>query len=237
MQLTDELLSGFLDASLSEAEMAFVREHLLDDEHLADRLASLAIVDTLVQQHAMQIDSVPLPEAITLLLEQAEPVLTQNDNVVSFPWWRRVSQQLQQHAAAVACVALVAGYGVAQFAPDGSGGNGLALHITTALDSVPSGREVQMQGQVLTPQLSFISNKGGFCRYYIVKTGTQQTENIACRTNEGWQQHASLAVAQQTTAGYQTASAAGLLEPVLDELMTGTALDLATEAQHLRINP
>lgn len=123
MQLTDELLSGFLDASLSEAEMAFVREHLLHDEHLADRLASLAIVDTLVQQHAMQIDSVPLPEAITLLLQQAEPVLTQNDNVVSFPWWRRVSQQLQQHAAAVACVALVAGYGVAQFAPDGSEGN------------------------------------------------------------------------------------------------------------------
>jgi len=29
MQLTDELLSGFLDASLSEAEMALVRQQLL----------------------------------------------------------------------------------------------------------------------------------------------------------------------------------------------------------------
>lgn len=237
MQLTDELLSGFLDASLSEAETAFVREQLLHDEHLADRLASLAMVDTLVQQHAMQIDSVPLPEAITLLLDQAEPALIQSNNVVSFPWWRRLGQQLQQHAAAVACVALATGYGVAQFEPDGIGSNGLALQITAVLDSAQSGQVVHIQGQALTPQLSFMSKKGDFCRYYTVKTGAQQTENIACRTNEGWQQHASLTVVQQPEAGYQTASASGVLEPVLDELMTGTVLDLAEEAQHLRVHP
>jgi len=237
MQLTDDLLSGFLDASLPEAEMALVREQLLHDEQLVDRLASLAMVDTLVQQHAMQIDSTRVPEAITVLLEHAAPATTHSNNVVHFPWWRRVGQQLQQHAAAVACVALIAGYGVAQFAPDGSEGSGLALQIAAALDSAQSGSKVTILDQVLTPQLSFISNNGDFCRYYTLQNAAQKTDNIVCRTNDGWQQHASLTVAQQKVAGYQTASTVMLLDPVLDQLMTGAALDQATEAQYLRNKP
>lgn len=231
MQLTDELLSGFLDASLSEAEMALVRQQLLEDESLVDRLASLAMVDVLVQQHARQIEQTPIPEAITALLHGA--TTPETAEVIPFPWWRRASQQLQRHAAAVACVALLAGYGIAQWLPDS--GNSFATQLAVALDSTPSGRQVQVQDQQLTPQLSFINHSGEFCRYVSLQSATQLTETIACLTTNGWQQQASITVAQHRQAGgYHTASAVMLLDPMLDQLMAGQALDATAEQRYLK---
>ncbi len=45
MTISDEQLSAFLDAELPEDEMELVRQGLIDDENLANRLAELAMVD------------------------------------------------------------------------------------------------------------------------------------------------------------------------------------------------
>jgi hypothetical protein len=230
MKITDEMLSAFLDAALNDAEMEQVRQQLVVDEKLTDRLAALAMVDTLVLEHYEQINQQPVPDAIMRLLD--EPV----NNVVQFPWWRRAQQQLQQHAAAVACIALFAGYGLSQLS-DSPDNVTAALNpdLMQILDNAPSGFASQLQADAsVLPRLSFISQQGEFCRQYSLQHNSDSSENIACRRNGQWQLKARLITEPGAATGqYQTASAGSALDAVLDSLMAGPALNAMEEQQHL----
>jgi hypothetical protein len=178
MKITDEMLSAFLDAALNDAEMEQVRQQLVVDEKLTDRLAALAMVDTLVLEHYEQINQQPVPDAIMRLLD--EPV----NNVVQFPWWRRAQQQLQQHAAAVACIALFAGYGLSQLS-DSPDNVTAALNpdLMQILDNAPSGFASQLQADAsVLPRLSFISQQGEFCRQYSLQHNSDSSENMAIKS-------------------------------------------------------
>ncbi len=244
MTFTDEQLSGFLDAALPEAEMAQIRAQLAEDDALVARLAELAMVDSLVQQHYEKINQQPLPEAITALLSaEAKPEVPHladqhqhSATVIHFPLWRRLQQQMQQHAAAVAVFALVAGFGLAQFAPTEQS-HMLALQdaISEQLTHAPSGQTYPLLAEhSISPALSFIGNDGQFCRQYQLTSPTQRTENIACNEQGHWQVKASIAVANSAANGlYQTASGGSVLDPILDTLMSGPALTQAEEQQQL----
>ena len=240
MILSDEMLSAFLDAQLSPAEMDTVRQHLLNDEQLTERLADLAMVDGLVQQHYAQIDLRPMPEAILQLLDQHAPSSTVTPGkatVITFPLWRRLQQQLQRHAAAAACIALFTGYGVSQLSgPAQPGLAGLSVEVVQLLNSSPSGRSYPLDDQQLTPQLSFINQQGDFCRQYSRQSQAEFSENIACRHNGQWRLQASvnLDLPDAANAGqYQAASGGSILDNILDNMMAGGALDATTEQQYL----
>lgn len=242
MNITDEMLSAFLDAQLSPAEMDTVRQQLADDEQLTERLADLAMVDSLVQQRYAQIDQRPMPEAILQLLDDADAPTpaetTGNAKVIPFPLWRRAQQQLQRHAAAVACIALFAGYGASQLSgPAQSALASLDNDVVQLLNSATSGQGYQLADQQLTPRLSFINQQGDFCRQYSLHSQAELSENIACRRNGQWRQHASLSLPNQVDAGlYQTASGGGMLDSILDTMMAGPALSTAAEQQYLSKN-
>lgn len=237
MNITDEMLSAFLDAALPEAQMAEIREQLLQSDQLTARLAELAMVDSLVLQHYQQIDLQPMPEAVLDLLDttkQSAP--TPSAQLLAFPWWRRAQQQLQQHAAAVACIALFAGYGLSQLSGSPEDSTlALSQQQVQLLNSAVSGQSYPLSAtEQLTPQLSFINQQGDFCRQYQLQSQSQLTQSIACRQQDKWQPVASFSLPLSAGSGqYQTATAVGALDPVLDQLMLGPALTAADEQRFL----
>ena len=237
MNISDEQLSAFLDAALADSEMQLIREHLADDESLVARLADLAMVDPIVQQHYAQIDQQPLPEKVLALLQHDTTMpKTDSDNVIYLSRWQHVQQQWQRYAAAVACVALFGGYGISQL-NSSEPGSMLAIQpaVQQHLSQSVSGQTYDVTGQQLTPQLSFVNQDGDFCRQYSLQSASERSEHIACQQQGQWQLKASIAslpVMAQT--GYQTASGGSALDAMLDQFMVGPALTLAEEQQRLK---
>lgn len=230
MTISDEQLSAFLDAELPEAEMEQVRQHLIDDENLANRLAELAVVDEQIARHYAQIDGRPLPVAITRLLAE-EPDQTGN-NVIQFPLWKRVQRGLQQHAAIAACTLLVIGFGMVQLLPGNNQSTNNWNAVAQVLEQNPSGNEQRLDdGSRVKPRLTFINNSGDYCRQFQLIEHNKSSENIACRSNNSWE--VVISVQQKTLADgdYQTASGGSLLDNALDEMMSSEAFDRAAEQQ------
>jgi hypothetical protein len=256
MNLSDETLSAFLDAELPEAEMERVRMALVDNEAIAERLAELAMVDVMVQEHYQAIDQQPIPASTQALLADEELVAANpvtdtfvTDNVVEFPWWRKAQQHVQQYAAAVAVIALIAGYGVYQIeSPSPSqtniaAANSLSLQndISEQLTHLPSGIDTMLDNDsVLTIQLSFYNQQGELCRQYAVQDQAQQSNVIACQQQGQWQQMASVEYKSDPDhqidhqALYQTASGGSALDEVLDQLIADAPLTMVQEQKALQ---
>ncbi|ABE53859.1 hypothetical protein Sden_0569 [Shewanella denitrificans OS217] len=244
MKITDETLSAFIDAQLPEAQMEQVREAIALDETLAERLADLAMVDPMVKAYYQDIDQHPVPEATLRLLEED---VAPTAKIIAFPSWRKLQQQVQQHAAAWVFIALLAGYGVSQFdiisgtAPEPSSTfasqtSSFDLNLGEQLESQMSGQRIALtDNQALSIRLSFYNQEGDLCRQYGLESDSQMSENISCRQQGEWQQVASVSLPKDKTgdAQYQTASGGSALDSVLDSMMKGSGLTLVQEQQAL----
>jgi hypothetical protein len=243
MNLSDETLSAFLDAELPEQDMEQVRQAIADNEAVAERLAELAMVDPMVQTFYQAIDQQPVPKAISTLLETPsapfeEPSATES-NIVAFPWWRKAQQQVQQYAAAVAVIALIAGYGVYQLdtpLQTNTTTAGIDPTITEQLTHLPSGVIALLDDDsIMSIQLSFYNQQGDFCRQYGLQDLSLRSENIACQQQGQWQQVANIeyTISQDQQTEYQTASGGSALDSLLDNIMVGAPLTTAQEQQIL----
>lgn len=243
MNLTDEVLSAFLDGELPEADMAIVRDRLAQDPALAERLAQLAAVDNLLADHYAAIDQRPLPQGVTDLLAPVESTTGpthappgQRDKVVAFPLRRRVRQGLQRRAGTAVAAALVVGFGLAQLWP-GSASDPADdwQRVAQALDTTPSGqtRALEAGGQ-LTPRLTFTNQAGDYCRQFRLQEPGAASEHIACRSSgASWVEVASVAVPAAAKDRYQTASGGSVLDEVLDRMMAGPLIEPAEERRLL----
>ena len=244
MNITDKQLSAFLDAELSNAEMDAIRDQLLDDESLADRLAELALVDELVAASAKQIDACPIPQTITSLLQepsalaelsasQEQPATAQ---IITFPLWKRVQKTLQQPLAVAASVALVIGFGMSQMLNHNSDSNDWPA-VAKVLDVAPSGLvQVATNGAEVKPRLSFKNHSGEYCRQFELKNEQGNSENIACRQNGKWQITASVVSQKNQDGDYQTASAGSALDEALEEMIDGDVFNAKAEAEAITKN-
>ena len=126
-----------LDSELSPSEMEAVRERLATDPSLTDRLAELAAVDSELKSHYGDIDGRPMPESITRMLaeDNRETPLPTDNNVVPFPWWRR----LRGHSGKAIAAAVVAGLAMAQWLTMPSAENAVWSEVASTLESRPSG--------------------------------------------------------------------------------------------------
>ncbi|MEX1034260.1 MAG: hypothetical protein WDZ30_12925 [Cellvibrionaceae bacterium] len=238
MKINDDVLSAFLDAELSDAEMKTVREKLAEDQTLSDRLAELSAVDDQVAARYAEIDARPLPESVSAMLASEE---AHSAKVIAFPLWRRaqrgLQEQLQQHAGMAAALALAIGLGAGQLFPSaGSGGNNEWSAVAQGLENTPSGVTAALDnGNQLTPRLSFVNQQGLYCRQFQLRESSRASENIACRAAENgdsgsWQLAASIQLAAiQRPGNYQTASGGSRLDSALDEMMDGEAFDANAE--------
>lgn len=232
MNITDEQLSAFLDAELPAAAMEAIREQLLEDEALADRLAELALVDELVAASARQIDSRPTPHAVSALF-QASPTAA----VIHFPlWkralWKRVQRGLQQPIAIAASVALIIGFGVTQLQHHSAQDSGW-VGVAQVLETSPSGvtHFINEHAEV-KPRLTFNNYQGDYCRQFELSDATGASENIACRQQGKWQLITSVKQRQnQSASEYQTASGGSVLEEALEQMVKGNIFNAQTETE------
>ena len=225
MKISDEQLSAFLDQELSAQEMTQIREALSVDLALADRLAEFAVTDELVRAHASTIDSIPIPDSITRLLE--------TNKVVELSWWRRTHQQITEHAALAASVALLMGLGFGYLIPAGSGSADPDwLHLTSHLETTPSGISLAVNADTqLVSRFSFLDQQNTYCRQFLLQSASAVTENVACRVDGDWELIATAKTSRVfNQTEYSLASGAALLDSTLDAMMSGQALSLDEEA-------
>lgn len=236
MNITDETLSAFLDSELPEQEMQAVRDRLLEDPALSDRLAALASSDRAVASHYSAIDNRPLPRAVTALLGQDQRGPAE---VIEFPWWRRIQKAVDRRSGIAVAAALVMGFGLAQLlslSPTGTDATWRA--VAQSLETTPSGetRTLEPGGQ-LVPRLTFTNREGEYCRLFRVQTADRASENIACRRGQsdaGWVQVASVEVEQVGPAnGYKAASGGSVLDPILDRMISGAVVGREQETRLL----
>lgn len=227
MSISDETLSAFLDGELSRQERVEVEHAIAEDPALADRLAALASVDELVKARARAVDATPLPDPVTRLL--------QTDNVVSMAWWRRAGQQVREHVALAAAIALLVGFSAGQLFPGATlDEDGSWQQAVAHLDHVTSGESVDVGADTrLLSRFTFRDQQGRYCRQFLLESPEQASENVACRSEGSWERIATVQ-ASGIVDDYQPASGAHLLDSTLDELMRGQALGLEEEAELIR---
>ncbi len=236
--IDDDMLSAYLDGELPAEEQQAVRAAVASDPVLAARLAALQSVNELVLRHAQALDVTPLPTGVLALLQTGDktespaPLLEDETSakVVQGPWqgWsRRTGAKLALAASLVLALGLAL---INLLEAPASELPALAAY-TQALETSPSGTPVAVNGATLLNRFSFRDREGRYCRQYQLSTPGAGAENIACRTEQGWSLAASLAMPVQAAPDtYQPASASPELNAVLDSMMDGAALDLATEA-------
>ena len=225
MTISDEQLSAFLDSELPDAEMELIREALIDDENLANRLAEFAMVDEQISSHYASIDKLAIPPAITQLLEQKADAI--KNNVIQFPFWKKAQRNLQQYAAIAACTLLVIGFAVTQLLTDNNSANNWNA-IADVLEQKTSGYEYDLDdGRRIKPQLTFINKSGNYCRQFQLTHTDKRSDNIACRNKNQWELVINTEEKTVTNSDYQTASGNSQLDSKLDEIMQSDAFDIA----------
>ena len=237
MYYSDEELSAFLDQELPAEKMHAIRESIVNDDSLADRLAILSQVDTSVCEFIHHIDRVPAPQA---LLEKvtapfAQPEAQAADaaanNVVAFGLWRKTENFMRDHIAMAASVALIVGVaaGSMLLANPMRSENSQWAEINQALNSLPSGEyTVLASGDELHAQFSFTTATNELCRSYLVSNQRVRQE-VACRAENAWQVIASAYQASPELGEYGVASASPVVDAVLLQLGAGATLSLAEE--------
>lgn len=223
IRFNDETLSAFMDGELAPADMAKVRAALMEDEELAGRLATLSQVDTLVKHQSRQADERPMPAAVLAMLAPAAAARP-SAKILQGPW-----QRWRQPLALAASVAVVTTAVLIYFNRAPAGLPAMDSYIAQ-LDSVASGTVVAVDDETTwLSRFSFRNRQNQICRQYQLASATQHTENVACRVEGAWSLVATVALPVQAKEEFQPASAAAGLDMLLDGLMQGDALDLATE--------
>jgi hypothetical protein len=237
MNISDDMLSGFLDAELPQKDMEKVRLALETDDDLLMRMAELSQVDQWVLEHAQQIDHTEVPQKLMALAQQLDVKRNSNNtapvnNVVHISAWRKWTADIKTPYAMAAGVALVASVAMLNLSQPVSD-LGFSTDIASVLDTELSGETVSIaDGSEVKAQLSFENQQGQLCRQYQVAISDNRFTNIACRQSDGWElkaQHAEQGVVM--TGDYQTASSSQQLEAVIDAMISGTALDRNQEQQ------
>jgi len=232
INISDEQLSAFLDAELPEAEMEIIREQLLDDENLANRLAELAMVDEVIAATYSAIDAHPIPDKINKLLAQEQ---SEAAKIIAFPQLKKIQHKLQKNIAIAASIVLIAGFGLSQsFHKDNDNWQAVAQ----VLEQTGSGVErLAANGAQVKPRLTFINKTGDYCRQFYLQEKKSASENIACRKNNAWTLVESVAVKNIAQAEiYQTASGGSVLDEKLEQMTSSDFFDAEMEsvaiAQH-----
>lgn len=217
--ISDELLSAFLDHALPEAEMERVRQALIEDPSLSDRMAALASVDLVAKAYWDSINAQPLPANVLHQLQQAAGGQTLN-NVVKFQPRRRI-WPVAIAASALLTIAAVS-TGMFTRIPQ-------TTTIAEALDHAQSGNTVALQADSqLQVIFSFKATTGEFCRHFELTQAHSKNAVIACKRNGRWSTIAEQPL-ESETAEYQTATAAHPLDEVLDRMILGGTLTLEDE--------
>lgn len=232
MKYTDEQLSAFLDAELSEQDMMSILQKLNSDTALAVKLAKLAAVQAVVDKHSKQPDDSPNSGTVQRLATAQQPA---GSNVVQLNLPSRPKESQGRTLAFATAAALVGGLALAQLLPSSVSGELVPRRdVVTVLNSKPSGIHYALaDNSQLYPQLTFLNKEQQFCRQYELQQDGQRLQQVACRTGQGWTLAATVKLPlNSTNTGYQPASGGSLLDNYVDSIIHG---QVASAEQELNL--
>ncbi len=231
------MLSAYLDDALDGDSKAAFETRLTNEPALSEMLSALRGTDDTLRAAYDSPVHEPVPQRFLDLLEAGpaasnivavaahrdiQPVAA-NDNPKRWRW-------IGGAVAACAAIALI----VTTQIPRSGADVGDMTAFNTALDKTPSLQMASLGGgKSLTPQLSFASRDGGYCRQFSINDAKASQDGLACRDSAGWKVKALVAgsAVSAETGGFATAS--GASNPTIDKaiaaLRTGDPLDGATE--------
>lgn len=192
-------LNALLDGELGPVEAKKLREALVEDTALAERLEQLAFADTIIKTTYQAIDSEPLPQSVIKLL--ADNVAEEsNVLVLKRPSWS--SRPVQIAAAMILGLGAIMGSSLLrQATPDvyvyattvgpidkHSGLNSILSDNTSSVSHQLGNGDIGPESAVaIMPVLSFKSTMGDWCREYTVTSYTKSARTLACMQGEQWQ--------------------------------------------------
>lgn len=241
---TDDIaLCAYIDGELPDDEVRKLKERLLKEPDLAQRLETLRGADSEVLKLYDAIDKRPMPKAVLEMLGQGAPE-SQDSNVIAFPK-RGLQQFFQLPVAIAASVALLAGFLVANIyqesttAASGQSGlyagavdTGSELHrlleqgISAEVQTLASGQRAEVL-------LTFQDRNGDYCRQLQIDGVGAPVQGVACRRGSAWQVEAtSIAGKRAPDGSYQQASGdtPDAIDSAIDSLI-GDAPPLDTEEE------
>lgn len=243
MNINDEHISAFLDGELEAHEMAAMRAVIAEDEAVAARIEAFAAVDASLKQRYSAIDDRPMPEGLMAMIQaagattHAKVSAKPTAQVIELSRWQRTKQQVQEHFAVAASVALMLGVGLGYFAspfatqPSTLESKGWQ-HVAQHLNDAPSGELRELgSGAAIKVQLSFKGQDGALCRQYYQQSAdaTQASDNVACNYGGQWQLTARVPTAIKQQGTYATASKSAAIDRVLDSIMADSPMSFEQE--------
>lgn len=256
MTITDYQLSAYLDAALTPDEAAMVIKAIHGKPALRARLSALKAADALAARHFSGIDDRPLPEGVKVMLGITDddrtggPEPGKSDGVLPFGR-RRPRQGIPGLLTGIAAsVALLLGFGGGWLATDhgmrlqtayilnhsiGLVGTGHPLH--AALESTRSGETRILggvEGERMTPMLSFASINGLPCRDVALESQDGGQRTLFCKSDErGWRMVASAAISGHGGGDFRLAAsdAPEIIERLIDEMIKGSPFRESEESR------
>ncbi|SFD57646.1 anti-sigma factor family protein [Pseudoalteromonas denitrificans] len=214
------LISAFLDGELSLEESACFKQRLLKEPALNQQYQVLKSLDQNLKSAFSEIESDPIPEALSNLLENEKP--------------KTEVWQFMAMAASLVVVSLISFLGY-QFSLQ----EHISVALNQALETRPSMEVAQLneESQFIALQ-SFRHTNGNICREYVIKAQSMQEHSVACKIQKSWQVQVKKQTKILDLEHYITAtgSQGKIIEPYLKKVAKGQALNVDEELKLISRN-
>ena len=220
MTVSPEQLAAYADGELDEITAAHVRRAIEDNPALAQELAKLSELRSMLAARFDPILAEPVPERLHQPIKGAAKVVNLADvRSARQKLWQRPQFRLGAGAAIAASLVVAVLVGGRGGTPQGYADRQLAAALDTSLsgETAPDGTRML---------LSFRDSTGAACRGYAAAANS----GIACHDDHGWKLKALGAAGKQQTTQYQQAgSPDAAIMAAAQDMAAGPAFDTAAE--------
>ena len=229
MIYSDEQLCAFLDGELNDTEASAIRDALAEDEAMADRLAELASVDTVISETYGAINREPLPEHINTVISGQHRDPSVGVSAITAAKHRRGRGRWLAAVAATVVLGMATLFTIFTNHPASN-----ARHwgeVATVLETRASGTHIPVTGGLtIEPRLTFRNREGSYCRLFTLSGDGESRENLACRESGQWQPVATVQIEAGDATLYRPASGGSPLDALVDRALAEGPYDREQEA-------
>lgn len=202
--VSDEELGAYLDGAIDPEKRAAIEFELAANPDLRARLARVRRVNATVRD--VLGDLQPVPDRFTRIVadgfdrRELANVAALGDGPKPLNWAMPIAAGLSL------IVATVGGYWVGSTTQRGVEFAAITERtpLFAAIESTASGESAHVNGQTLTPVLSFRTADGRVCREVELASSSSQSAAILCRDRDAWRVEVLVAAATSAPAGYET---------------------------------